>query len=495
MKKKKKNKKIILILVILFIIFLISIGVILNKKEEPQISSEINTNFQSIEDIIKFYECEYKGQKKSDTEGYDLDIYVGFKYDLFEENESKESFFKMLIENIVVFDNFESIRLIDNEKNITIEVQCDKSSKSIIAIYYNGDSEYFKKEISKRSYDNALEIETINPIINSEILNKCIDENWISKNIEFGTQESTFDKYSIYFDEGYKVRTVQKKVHNLVFTDKYKDEIIGGVKVGEEFSEIENKLGKGLGNVNESLLLYKTKDFYIVFSNKEVSVYPIMSYETEEFEALIDEYNNNKDIINFMDKLTDLWPDYDKYEYDTNYLDILYTLKGVRITYNIDGKNGIRLYENYTGDYKKDKVEYEELIYQLDKSLILDQEEIRLMQKQDTTSISSEENMKYSNRFCIRLSLKSDNLYNNIKIVSLDENYPDNEFDENLEISNYFWIDNYILIYSSYGKGIYKYNAETRETEILVEGDEPFSLKDFDRETKVLKYDEKEINI
>ena len=47
-----------------------------------------------------------------------------------------------------------------------------------------------------------------------------------------------------------------------------------------------------------------------------------------------------------MDKLTDLWNDYDLYNYDKNYLDISYTLKGVRISYSSEDKDGIQIYEN-----------------------------------------------------------------------------------------------------------------------------------------------------
>ena len=495
MKKNKKNKrKIIIIAVIIFIIILLILGFYLRNKNISNSSNSINTSFQTIEDIITFYESKYIKQENSKVEGYDLDIYVGFKYNLFEGNESKENFFKMVIESITKFEDFKNIRLIDEEKNIIIEVNCNKDSKSIINILYNGNTDYFKKEISNRSYNNKLEVKTINPDINSEILVQAINQNWISKNINFGTQESTLDKYNIYFDEGYKVRNVQGNIHNIIFTKKYNQEIIAGIKVGDNFSEIKRKLGESYENISNTILGYKTPNFYIFFNEDEISVYPNPKYNFQEFENLVDEYNEKNDVIDFMDKLTGLWPDYDYYNYDSSYIDICYTLKGVKITYNVDEKSGIRIYENYQGTLKNTKTDSQNIIYQLDKNLMLEQEEGRVAGDNLFNDESKKETMKYSSKFLFRpLESTLNGFYKNIQIISLDDNYPDNEFDESIEISDFIWIDDFNLIYSRPGNGIYKYNAELRTVETIVQGEETFEIKEYNKETKTLYYDENKI--
>lgn len=497
MKRNKKNKrKIIIISVIVFMIILIVARIIILKKNNnDEQGTNINTDFQSLEDIITFYESKYIKQEESKTDGYDLDIYIGFKYNLFEENESKENFFKMVIESVIRFEDFQNIRLIDEEKNITIEIKCNKDSNSIVYIAYNGDTDYFKKEISNRSYNNKLEVKTINPEINSEIIAQAINQNWISKNIDFGTQESTLDKYNIYFDEGYKVRTVQGKVYNIIFSKKYDKEVIEGIKVGEDISNIKRKLGESYEDSVNNIVGYKTPNFYIFFNEEEISVYPNLKYNTDEFEKLIKEYNEKEDIVDFMDKLTDLWPDYDYYEYDTSYIDICYTLKGIRITYNnAENEDGINVYENYQGTLKNSKTDLSSIIYQLDKNLILEREIGRNAGYNFYNDESKKETMQYSSKFLFRPLNKSANgLDRNIQIISLDENYPDNEFDEFTEVSNYIWIDDFNLIYSRPGNGIYKYNAGTRVVETIINGEETFELKKYDKETKTLYYDENEI--
>mgnify|MGYP003298492579 CR=1 FL=1 len=47
-------------------------------------------------------------------------------------------------------------------------------------------------------------------------LNKCIQSNW-SYNSEFGTRESIFQNYYIFFDEGIEVRYIGKEIYNIIF--------------------------------------------------------------------------------------------------------------------------------------------------------------------------------------------------------------------------------------------------------------------------------------
>ncbi|MBR3132992.1 MAG: hypothetical protein IKG42_02795 [Clostridia bacterium] len=491
-RKKKKNKKVILIFILAFVFafILIMARLISIRINQKQNSNIINTNFQSIKDIIEFYEAEFIKEKKSEDDDYDKDIYVSFKYELFEGSESKENYFKMIIENIVKFDNFKDFRLIDTGKDITIEVKCDKNTSSILEIYYNGDKDYFKKHISKKSLENSLKINTIKVNTDSNILKECISKNWVTKEIDFGTSESKYNKYDIFFDEGYKVRTIQRSLYNIVFTDKFTDSVVEGIRVGDDFDTIKKKLGNSY--IEESgLLEYKTQQYYIVFSSNEISIYPNITYETSDFENLVKEYNQSNDIISFMDKLTDLWPDYDYYVYDTGFLDIYYTLKGIRISFNIDGLDGIKVYENYKG-----KITEENVIYQLDKNLIFESEKNKLADGEFWNPETNKDLMKYSERFYLKALDKTENgNFKNIKILSLDGQYPDNEFDENLEISDYYWITDNLLIYTINNDGIYGYNAETRDKSKVIDVQEQIELQGFDKETKTLKYNNKEITL
>lgn len=72
-----------------------------------------------------------------------------------------------------------------------------------------------------------------------------------------------------------------------------------------------------------------------------------------------------------MDKLTDIWPDYDSYNYDSDYVEIYYSLKGVRIAFSSHNKEGIEIYENYKGDLKKEQSKLTDVYYKLDQNLFV----------------------------------------------------------------------------------------------------------------------------
>lgn len=321
-----------------------------------------------------------------------------------------------------------------------------------------------------------------------------INARWNTSSVNLGSTESTFNKYQIYFDEGYEIRTIQGKVYNIVFNKKYKGKVVEGYKVGENLAEIESTLGTSYKD--SELLGYRTKDFYIYFSNDEISIYPNCDYDYTEFENLVKEYNEKKDINDFTDKLTDIWPDYDTYNYDEKYVEIFYTLKGVKISFSSYNKEGIQIYENYKGELKENTQSLTDVYYKLDQNLFMQSEEKRKMQvgMYNDEYLKEEEPLHYSEKFVIQINGEgSENT--SIRIESKDGEYPKNELDNSIKIAQYVWADDTHLIYSIYEQGIYLYNAETRQTENLLTGTENFEITDYNRNTKVLEYDRKKAKI
>ena len=189
-----------------------------------------------------------------------------------------------------------------------------------------------------------------------------------------------------------------------------------------------------------------------------------------------------------MDKLTDLWNDYDLYNYDKNYLDISYTLKGVRISYSSDDKDGIQIYENYNGKLKNNQVSYDEVYYKLDESIFVEEKTIP-----DDTNVDE---LKTSNLFVLEYEKIDDERKNKIRIKSKTNEYTNNELDDTIIISEYIWLDDTHLLYSVQWKGIYIYNALKKSIRTLVEdNNQTYNIKDYDRASKVLKYDDKKVVI
>ncbi len=504
MRKNNKKKKSVLkpkekmcIIIVGVIVFILILGIALmptrKKKVTNQITdpNDLNRGLTTVQEVVEYLEATYISTENSKTNGYEIDIYVKFPYNLYEKEISKEVYFKNFYEQIARVTKFKSFRLIDSARNITIEVKCNNNKISEVKI--NGETDYFKKEASRRSKENELQVETLDLEVNSPELQSLLDSNWIIANATLGTSESKYNKYDIYFDEGYEIRTIRGKVYNIVFTNKYNGKVVEDYKPGSNLEKIEAVLGTSYKD--SGVIGYKTKDFYVMFTENQISIYPNYKNDYTEFEELVKEYNDKKDINDFLDKLTDIWPDYDTYEYNETSVKISYALKGVKIEFNSYEKKGIQIYENYKGNLKEEKTDYCDTYYQLNKNLIVETENNRKIQgTQYDNSGVEEDPIHYSSRFFLECNYE-EGRYINIKIIAIDKNYPNNEFDNTIKINTYVWADDSHLIYSIKGKGLYEYNAESRETKTLLTGSEEYNITDYNRNDNILEYDGQKVKV
>ena len=292
-KSKKKrsvftSRQKFLMIIAAFVILLTIIAIALNptgkKKtvENNPVETEKNDTLKSVQEVIEYYDSTYYSSEISSEEGYDLDIKVSFKYNLYEGDESKEIFFKNIYEKVAYVTGKKSFRIIDEDKDIIIAVKC--TSNGIYEIKINGETDYFRKEDSKRSAKKNFRAAVLNLSIDSPELRNLIESNWSTDNIDLGSKEGSYYKYDIYFDEGYEIRNIQGKVYNIVFTKKYNGTVVDGFKVGTSLEKIEANLGKTYEE--NGLLGYKTNNFYVWFSDDEISIYPIRRNDYSEFEEL-----------------------------------------------------------------------------------------------------------------------------------------------------------------------------------------------------------------
>ncbi len=496
MKKKKKvltKKQKIIITCVAAFVFIIILGVALTptKKKSKQVDTKtvqenLNKDLTTVQEVVAYLESTYISMEDSKVEDYDTDIYVSFKYPLYQGEESKETYFTNFYEKIARVMKFKSFRIIDNGKKITIAVKCSKNTINEVLI--NGQKDYFKNEDSRKSKDNELKVETLKLDINSNELQSLINAKWDFSRVNLGAQESTYDKYKIYFDEGYEIREIQGKVYNIVFTNKYKKNVVQDYKVGSNLAQIESELGTSYKDTG--IIGYRTKDFYIYFTNEAISIYPNYDIDYTEFEKLVKEYNQNKDTNDFVYKITDIWPDYDSYIYDTNYVDICYSLKGVRITFSSYEKEGIQIFENYKGELRNQEEKLTDVYYKLNQNLFVQTEKKRMMQSgmYNDDYLKEEDPLHYSEKFVIQINGEGTDR-TQIRIESKDGEYPKNELDESIRIYKYIWADDSHLVYSVYGQGIYVYNAETRKIESIITGNDNFEITGYNRDTKIIEYD------
>lgn len=514
--KDKNNKKVIviisIILVILIILLIVTFSLIKSQNEKQKLIDQVKeytsiNDFKSLEEVATYLECDFKKQESSKDENYDIDIYMQIKLLPYTNNQSNKGFYDKLIlysANVLKYQNF---RIIDLKNKITIEVFCDKENQKVKNMAINGETNYFAKHDSLLEINNIDNLDVTNIDIQSDIIKKLINNNWQITTSDIGTKESSFEKYDIYFDEGIEIKEVANKVFNIIFTEKYKGNIVNNIGTTSSKEEIIKALGEPTYTDEQTKCIgYKGKDIYVFYnSRKEISVYRVENeFNSSEFAKFVDKYIDNKDETELIQNVKEKYKDYDKYENNSNGIVLQYSLKGITIRFKRGLARGIQIYNNYTGTIYKDinlekikeNTELPDNIYIKNENLVAKCEIDRISNVNNmifsaNVEQSNNKEIAQSNKFyTIKSQIEGEGY--KIKFISSDGNYPNTELRENIEY--YIWKDDYNFIYSIKNKGIYLYNLAYRKYIKLVEGtDEEFKIKEY--KDNVLIYDEKSIKL
>ena len=492
--------RIVVLLVLIFIFFLLNQLLNLIQNQSDIDIDSITT----IKQVIEYYDSKYISEKKSKVEDFSLDVYVKFKVPLYSENKvSNEEYYTTLIEHCARVIYYKSFRLIDKENDITIEVICQNNK--IISIIINGIEDYFIYMDSLIDMENYKEITEIDISIESEILQNCINNNWKSNSIDFGTRESIFDGYYIYQDEGIKVRNISEKIFNIVFTENYNQNVAGGFFPGIDIETIKSKLGKPHFEDTELKIIgYKTKDFYIFFYKNEISIYRNKDEETKDFFELADDLiYGKKDFLEFMNELTYIWPDYSEYKYTTDSVYICYPLKGIEISVNTSDINGILVYNNIRASMPviNRYLENTYFVAKLQLDLVFKSEKNRINTENgllekciEYQNSLNEEELKIigsSIKYDIYPLLDENGYIFSMRFIAKTSDMPNRELNDG--IYTFTWLGDY-FIFSKQNRGIYAYNINTGYVSTLITGNKD-SFKIKGTENNILKYDDKEISI
>ena len=472
--RPKKNKKVIkylkifgIVIVSLIIIYFI-IQSFLRAYRATITPDSSNSNlhynineYDSLEELLSAYGCVYISEiSTSDL----IKITVKFDRDLYTNETSNENYFMAIVNVVAEYEDYKSFELVDESRNIDIVVTCENSS--MVQIQINGDENYYLNQdslINLRKNEVAITDFTID----SSELTMLINNEWNPSNLNIGTRDSSCDGYEIYFDEGFKYKIFGRIVYNFIFTDKYTNSIVSGLNVSSTAEEVEETLGEPTFNYNSTLYGYIGENNYVFFdfTNKQVSIYPVITLENEnKFIELINQMNENFDIRQFSMDLISLWTDYDIYDYDSNYVDLQYTLRGVELTISSSSlKNGIYIYQNYRGDLSR--IANLDNVYIQDTDLIFDEEKERVVNSM-MARIEQGENVEemyriYGEKFAVRFVgelASNEEGYKGPVFYSRDEEYPDTELERTLVISSWVWYDDYNFIYSVDNDGIYLFN-------------------------------------
>lgn len=378
-----KKKKILIIAVILLVV-LVTVLIFRNiVARQRELNKQFNSidDFETVEQVVRYLGSTYIKENESIAEGFSKDIYINFKENLYTDKTSNKEYYYKMTDMIAYVLDYDSFRIIDDEKENLIAVICDKENKRITKKYINGDYNYFGNHDSNNNLSQFKQTKTTDIQIQSQELINLINNNWKSSSVNLGTKTGTFGKYDTY-EEGIQARNVYKKVFNIVFKEEYGKPVVNGINPGMTNEEIKKILGEPtITSKYSEVIGYKGEQVYVFFYYGDISVYRVENYESEAFAKLVQGYINGEDVKTFVSGLTDIWPDYDEYEYNEEYVNLIYTLKGIKIQFNVTSNHGVIVYNNYTGEIIEnmtiDNIKQEELknkVFFVNENTILENE-------------------------------------------------------------------------------------------------------------------------
>ena len=492
-----KKKRIIIIVAIILVLAIIIVARIIINANKPKTSLD---DFSSVREIVEYDGHEYISMENSTEDGYEKDIYINFsRPSINDDGTTNQNLYEIVISHIAGMLTGQNFRLIDTDKNIVVKIQFNDNDE--VSLYtINDDAKYWEHIKSNYQIDNYTNETLTSMTITSQVLANIINNNWIYNNINLDTRESTVDNYEIYFDEGYKVRKLGSEIYNIVFMQNYNGQILSGITSTTSVENVENMLGKPTyEDDNNGIIGYKCEYFYIFFTGDEISIYQPDKYDEEDsqkFGELVTELNQTGDMNTFLNRLTDLYPNYATYyTYNNNsYVNIVYPLQGFEVKMGASSNNGITIYNNFQGyitdsitvdDIKQNKQMPANVYTRLDTNLVFEVEKARLIQDNLYRNPYDGAYLIQTDDYTIR------NQNNTYIFYSRDKT----KVDSTLTINNFNNMVSYnqtTFVYGVTNDGIYVYNAESMTSSKIAEGQGNFNIDRIENNT--IYYDNTSVN-
>ena len=483
-----KKKRIIIIVAIILILAIIIVARIVINASKTKTSLE---DFSSVKEIIEYDGHEYISMENSTEDGYEKDIYINFSEpSINDDGTTNQNLYEIVISHVAGMLTGQNFRLIDTGKNIVVKIQFNDNNE--ISFYtINDDARYWEHIKSNYQIDNYTNENLTNMTITSQVLANIINNNWIYNNINLGTRESTVDNYEIYFDEGYRVRKIGAEIYNIIFTQNYSSELLSGITTQTAQENVKNLLGNPTyEDTNNNIIGYKCEYFYIFFTENEVSIYPPDKYDEEDSKAfgeLVTELNQTGDMNTFLNRLTDIYPDYGDYLSIDNFVKISYPLQGFEVVMGATQNNGITVYNNFQG-YITDTITIEDLknnkqipanIYtNLNTNLLFQYEVSRFTEDHYFRNPYDYMYLAQTDEYTVKQESES----NICKFYSRNKTKIDSQLLLN-NISNMISYNATTFIYGIKNDGIYMYNAENMTQTKIIEGQGDFYINRIENNT------------
>lgn len=356
-KRKNVNGIILVIVGVLFVLLMIVLALLYildtGQKETENITvstPEKTPEIKTVKQVIEESGSKYIGEKNVAIPN----IYVNFKYDLFDENgNSNKTFFYNLVEEVGEIEE-KAFYIIDQEKSIKIlAVYDEETGKYTIKI--NDQEDYFEKTDGKiyKNLASVDEVEYSKFILTNNLIRS------IGNNSSYYANTILADKsrvdlgngYYSYSDETILARLQSGKALNIIFKEGYDEEITTGIKATTSLKDILEKYPEAtFGSLKEGYLGYITEYAYLFFYGDELSVYPYQKKENTYFDEYIVEYSNSGNLEKLASDFTTGWTSYfekEDYNADLESFKISFPMRGILIDIKNNDSSGITIYNNY----------------------------------------------------------------------------------------------------------------------------------------------------
>ena len=225
MKNRNLLKAIILFLIILFFFTLVfMIYLIKISSNNSQVASIKNEEPESAKEVIEISKSEFLKEE-------DNKIYLKFSENLYDDNgNSNESYFNKLIDELKPLYKNTSFNLIDETKNINIYIKYSENDNKY-TIIINGTENYFK-QVNGKNYADVRNVSIADKTVmytKNEILIGLVARDMSPGLLrDVLIDEKVLENgYISYNDDKFRFRTTLiKTVRNIIFTEKYDDDII-----------------------------------------------------------------------------------------------------------------------------------------------------------------------------------------------------------------------------------------------------------------------------
>lgn len=370
--KKKLTRFIIIITIVVILIIisnLIKINNMLEENTEQEIAQLDYQNPKNFEEVLKKHEIECYSKKYNEEEAYN-EFKVNFKYDLYEDGESKEKYFNEVIKELSKYTQ-QNYKLVDSKRNIEIYVK----NSEIEGLNYtiNESDNYFANEENVKILNTYKKIEELNEKVYHTDVNQITSVQWdISKT---SRNNLTIDEDGNFVTKDNAIIELDRSfVKRIVFDENYEEKIISGIKVGTDFEKIEKELGTPtFENEELSMIGYKLREEYIFFYPDKAILYPNIEFDNKTFEEELFEYYEGKTDLSrskFANKILSKYKDFES-SIEEDVLVLRSMARQIEIRIDKNNSIEIEVYNNYNlGNQMKNNIRDNNVIPSLNKDYI-----------------------------------------------------------------------------------------------------------------------------